>query len=222
MNDSNIWFVRVVVLIIFLLIAGIWFWRSRSNTANTPSLAASWKTFADQVQGQYSENPLQFRKQVTLQADQFQLVLETYSSADYSPADSTFTYMRGVFTPKRAFELSLQPRSTKSPIQTALSAGDVITSGNTSLDARFELRSTHAAQARALLADSGVAQALLSQPSGALIIAPKLNALNQPDGSGQWQVLFGGEESISAVQRLHALRQLVLAVLVQLQRQGAA
>lgn len=218
MNDSNVWLVRAVALLIVVLIAGIWFWRS----PNTPSLAASWKAFAAQVQGQYSENPLQFRKQVTFQADQFQLILETYSSADYSPADSTFTFMRGAFTPKQAFELSLQPRNAKSPFQTTLSAGDVITSGNTSLDARFELRSTHAAQTRALLANTALAQALLSQPSGALIIAPKLNPLNQPDGSGQWQVLFGGEESINDIPRLKALRQLMLIVLTQLQRQGAA
>ncbi len=222
MNDSTVWFGRTVALIVFFGVAAIWFWRSRSTAAHTPTVASSWQAFAKQVQGQYRENPLQFRKQVEMQAGQFQLTLETYSSADYSPADSTFTYMRGAFIPKKAFELSLQPRNIKSAVQTNLSAGDIITTDIDGLETRFEIRSTDAAQARTFLTDSAVRQALLSQPSGALIIAPKITALNKPERGGQWQVLFGGEESIRDVQRLHALRQLVLAALTQLARQGAA
>lgn len=206
--------VRILVIFIVVVIAAIWYWRS-ANPSNL-STAGSWKTFAAQVQGQYSENPLQFHKQVDMQVGQWRLVLEQSSTVDYSPADSTHTTMWVAFTPRSSFELSLQARKGKPVIQLPQSAGDIVTTGNTALDIQYEIRSTQPDQARSLLSERAISDALLAQPTGTLQVAPKVNALNQPDGSGQWQISYSSEESISDVQRLLTIRQLLLLLLAQL------
>lgn len=208
--------VRILVIFIVVVIAAIWYWRSRSANPSNSSTAGSWKTFAAQVQGQYSENPLQFHKQVDMQSGQWHLILEQSSTVDYSPADSTHTTMWVAFMPRSSFELSLQARKGKPVIQLPQSAGDIVTTGNAALDMQYEIRSTQPDQARSLLGDRAISDALLAQPTGTLQVAPKVNALNQPDGSGQWQISYSSEESISDVQRLLTIRQLLLVLLAQL------
>ena len=207
----------VVGLLAFALIAGVLLATNRAS--RQPSSGETWRAFAQQAGGVYSENPIGRARKVALTERGWPLTLEAWSTLD-GPGDSIQSYTKllaqGSFAPVAPFDLHLESRLAGLPSVTLTRrGGEGFQTGDPDLDAGYTARSTDPARAAALLRNPAARDLLL-----------RLNRseayLDVAADSGRWVVRFGDEDAPLNIARLDDARRLIAAVLDGLEASGAA
>lgn len=215
--NTSAFIIVIVGLLIFAALAVVLLLSNRS--AQAPASRETWRAFAQQSGGSYSENPLGRARKVTLAERGWPLSLEAWSTLD-GPGDSIQSYTRllaqGAFAPLAAYVLHAESRLPGAPaINLTQRGGEAFATGDRELDAGYTFRSSDPARASALLRTPVVRDLLLrlNAPEAYLDIAVE---------GGAGVVRFGGEDTPLSVARLDDTRRLVVAVLDGLAAGGAA